>query len=74
MSMSLELNEQHDLEKAAYVQACRGRIETDVTADWTGVKRARDVIRVLVQQPAPPQLVEERLSLHGTKIDLRDRN
>jgi hypothetical protein len=69
MPMSLEANEQHDDEQIADMETGRGGIEPDVPRDRSAVKQIGDLVGVLMQQAAPPEIVEECMRSHGTKLD-----
>jgi hypothetical protein len=65
----LQSDQQHDHEQAAYMQAWRCRIESDVATYWPAEQKIANLIRVLVEKAPPFQVIEQRMRSHGTKID-----
>jgi hypothetical protein len=68
----LEVRQSHDGNEVPDVQARCAGVKAGVAADGGPGEGARKGFRVLMEQPTPPQLVEQiDRFIHGTKIGLR---
>src|SRR6185437_14635999 len=74
MPVLLEPHEEHDDEQAPDMQAGRRGVEADVSRNRPAGQELGGAFGMLIQQTAPPQLIQERLRSHGTKLDNRGMN